>query len=774
MIRFSPDGRLLASVDGEQTVRVWDLARPDERLTVPIKAGPGTDIAFTPDSAAMAIIDGVEMSLFSLPALDQSTIFLGLPSPGRLWIDPRGERVCVLRSLPGGASSLVVHELRGGRRLNEFLPGCAVWDVCWEPQGERLAVACSDSVVRVWDWRDGAVAVTLKGHSALVTSVAYSPDGKTVASLSWDDTVRLWDADSGDELVHGDTGGNALQFSDDGRRLAYNGFHTVDRRKLVWDVAPAAMRILRGGKWEVTFSPDGRLLSGGGNRGLSVWDGRGGRFLLTVPCGTTAGSVFGADGTSLVATRQPPLRYPLSYDDAAGTVRVGMPSGVPPGPSRQIVLWPGDRPDYVDPSKLEDLPGAKPESVIAAPSTSRDGIWFAAIVGLKPPGPGAQLAWGDNTALAVWDRRSMRLVHSFPAPHREEQWFSPDSKWLVARSERGVRIWRVGSWEEYAQTIDATGGGRVCFTADGSVVAIPVSPTQVRLLEPGTWKELAVLESPQRHHPSGSAFNADGTRLAISSTDEVIQFWDLDALRESLAGLGLSWNGPGSTRKAFAQASPPLVRARIGDGDGSRPHDVIPPRDPAATERQVDLSDFYNLSLTESMHPLPNDTPRNDLGELPRGLVKFGETLFDVRGVVHLGSRSVGLEHFPPKALDIRLRQKCAKLHFLHGASWQDVEGAVIGSYRVRYADGATATLPILYARDVWDWWQVDRDAADPRSRVAWRGGNAASRASNRGLILFEMTWKNPRPDVEVTAVDFESAMRTGSAPFLIALTTEP
>jgi hypothetical protein len=200
---------------------------------------------------------------------------------------------------------------------------------------------------------------------------------------------------------------------------------------------------------------------------------------------------------------------------------------------------------------------------------------------------------------------------------------------------------------------------------------------------------------------------------------------------------------------------------------------TIPPRDPGAPPELIDLSTFYNVSLTQSVHPLPDDRPLNDLSELPHGLQTFAGTRFDVRGLVHLGSKATELKRFPPSALDIRVRQKCRRLCFLHSASWQDAPGVRIGNYRVRYADGEVADVPIVYGKDVYDWWQVRQDVTDPRSKVAWRGGNPASRVAGLGIILFKLTWENPRPDVEVSSVDFQSEMRQGSAPFLVALTAE-
>ena len=53
---------------------------------------------------------------------------------------------------------------------------------------------------------------------------------------------------------------------------------------------------------------------------------------------------------------------------------------------------------------------------------------------------------------------------------------------------------------------------------------------------------------------------------------------------------------------------------------------------------------------------------------------------------------------------------------------------------------------------------------------VAWIGNNVRSRARNYRLQLFRRTWENPTPEVEITSIDFVSAI-TGAAPFLIAIT---
>ena len=196
------------------------------------------------------------------------------------------------------------------------------------------------------------------------------------------------------------------------------------------------------------------------------------------------------------------------------------------------------------------------------------------------------------------------------------------------------------------------------------------------------------------------------------------------------------------------------------------------PRDPAAGERLLDLTKYYNAMFSESWH----GNVGNDLSGLPTGLQTFAGVQFDIRGIVQLAGKSGSSTNFPAEVKGIPVRQKCRHLTFLHAAGFgaSTDEGRSLGAYIVHYGTNQLRLeIPIIYGRAVRNWHEL---AGEPEPnaelKVAWTGDNAVSKQSGRKLRLFTTTWTNLLPDFEIESIDFVSSL-SGPAPFLIAITAD-
>jgi hypothetical protein len=191
-----------------------------------------------------------------------------------------------------------------------------------------------------------------------------------------------------------------------------------------------------------------------------------------------------------------------------------------------------------------------------------------------------------------------------------------------------------------------------------------------------------------------------------------------------------------------------------------------------AKQDEINLTDFYNAMLTQSW----NGIRSNDLSSLPTGLQTFAGVEFDVRGLIQLNSKSNLVKRFPAQMKGIPIRQKCARLHFLHAAAFADPadDGLQVGSYVVHFgANKMQLEIPIICGRDVRDWHVATDEKPGPKELlVAWTGTNAAGKVEGRPIRLFMTTWENVAPDVPIDTIDFVSAMVT-PAPFLVAITAE-
>jgi hypothetical protein len=192
----------------------------------------------------------------------------------------------------------------------------------------------------------------------------------------------------------------------------------------------------------------------------------------------------------------------------------------------------------------------------------------------------------------------------------------------------------------------------------------------------------------------------------------------------------------------------------------------------------IDLQPKANQKLNEPFH---SGTEGNDLSELPRGEQTLAKVKFKIGdAVVQLGSTQV--KDKPAKVEGIVVDRKLVRLHMLHATGYGGApednathvkDDTPIGAYIVHYDDKATARIPIVYGKDVRDWWDWDKSKETPRAKLAWEGTNALASQSKIHLLLYRGTWDNPHPNKRVTSIDYESTNDTPAAPFCIAITAE-
>jgi hypothetical protein len=198
------------------------------------------------------------------------------------------------------------------------------------------------------------------------------------------------------------------------------------------------------------------------------------------------------------------------------------------------------------------------------------------------------------------------------------------------------------------------------------------------------------------------------------------------------------------------------------------------PVEPASQPKLVsfaplDLRARTNHKSKNSFHS--GQYPGNTLASLPAGKQKLRGIVFQVGdGVIQLGSMQ--LPNKPAKVWGILVDQKFSKLHILHATAYSEEPYKRIGAYTVHYEDGTSATLPIVFGKDVLDWWKNPGDPEPTRGKVAWEGKNEAVKGSRTTIRLYLTTWKNPHPEKTVSRIDYASTM-TNCAPFCVAITAE-
>jgi WD40 repeat protein len=155
------------------------------------------------------------------------------------------------------------------------------------------------------------------------------------------------------------------------------------------------------------------------------------------------------------------------------------------------------------------------------------------------------IACGSDTqdGVTVWNRAG-QVMRKLEAGEAAVAAFDPLGRWLMTGSRHGYRAWKIGSWEESLH-VD-TGSGNidtpaVVFSPDGNYIAALDPAGNISLFAGRNGGHLATLEAPFAIMPEFLLFSGDSRWLTAEGIDQTLQRWDIQALREELAKLGLDW-----------------------------------------------------------------------------------------------------------------------------------------------------------------------------------------------------------------------------------------
>ncbi|HVV70138.1 MAG TPA: WD40 repeat domain-containing protein, partial [Verrucomicrobiae bacterium] len=392
---------------------------------------------------------------------------------------------------------------------------------------------------------------TLEGNAQQVTLISFHPEGELVASAGWEGVVRIWEPGSRRQVIKLPFGVQ-VGFSKGGRWLGVAWEDGV-RAQLLEAVpsrqyhtfAPRPSRaetIL----YEGAISERDGILALGMNDGVHFFDLVAHREAGRITLGTTLSVHFQKHGEELITCGPASGLQRWTIERAANgfKVRLAHRSPLPSTPMRAVSRSGGTVLAVVseesNQARLIDLE----DDAVSEKSLDHDGISVAA---LSPDGRFVATAGWHSSQVRLWETRTSALLHEWSFRGPMNVFFTPKSDELIICRDAAfdfVNLSTLAIQRTVARELEVY-PGTVSFTADGTLMAMELSPGVLHLKEVATGRTLAKLEDPYGDRATWTGFTAGGSQLVVAARYAgVIHLWDLRALREKLKPMGLDWNWP--------------------------------------------------------------------------------------------------------------------------------------------------------------------------------------------------------------------------------------
>ena len=482
-IAFTPDGKVLASLGLDNTIKIWDVSTGKELRSIG-ESEASASIGLSPDGKTLATVSFKTRSIM-LFSIETGELIRRFPPVAdviiwELRFSPDGETIATL----GYYNQVRFFNVRSGEQIRAWHLGGrfgAFAALAFSPDGRYLAAPDERGLV-VFEvfGKDGfALPVTAETVGAL----AFSPDGRSLMSGDSNGDIHIFDV-AARALIstlprRGAVGIESLAFSSDGKTLASGA---ADGSVTLWDLSstsqqPRTIPAHAKSVFALAFSPDGRLIaSGGGDDTIRFWDARSAEPVgrLSPIASLVFSAEFSSDGRYLAMSRE----------------------------NNIVQLW-----NVETGNELRTL-------------TGHSGlVWRTAF---SPGGKILASASADGT-IRVWDVEtglSKRELRGHPGEVRRLA-FSPDGNILASGDSKGwIIVWNIttGEKREMREPADSHEINALAFNHDGSILASGGWST-IKLWDPNTLEPIRDA-GPVYSMVNAIAFSRDGKRVAMASNKQ--------------------------------------------------------------------------------------------------------------------------------------------------------------------------------------------------------------------------------------------------------------
>ena len=411
-------------------------------------------------------------------------------------------------------------DLKTGRELRRFVGHeGGVLAVAVSADGRLALSGSEDNTLKVWDMATGKELRTFTGHTDKIWSLALSPNGKTALSGSEDHSFRFWDVATGEQIGISEVYDGrviAVAFSRDGKQALACTHGTVR----LWDVARhkevgPTLGDPRTAMHDAVFTPDGKFVLTGGDRGLKLWEVATAKVVLS--CSTPPGHVKGVtvspDGSRALSIQ---YRGPVTLWDLTSGEETRTLTG-PPSPKPYV-------------SAAAFSPDGK---LIASAGEADTSKWQR--LNEKANHDGRKLTLSHDN-LTLWDVATGQVVRRLRG-HQDRVAcvvFTPDGKHLLSGSrDRTLKLWEVDSGRVVGTLVVPRTIEHPCpevtalsLSADGKLALSASDGRILTLWDLGAGKEVRTFEDDKGAYAPVALF-PDCKRMVSASADGTLRIWDV-------------------------------------------------------------------------------------------------------------------------------------------------------------------------------------------------------------------------------------------------------